>query len=357
MILITHSLKIARKYLNLGRMSLVPSEIIAVLSTVGVIQGLLLSGYLLQLRSGNRKANIFLMLILLGISVRVLKSVLNYYLELDPWHRNSGLAGFLMIGPGLYFYGKALLGSAWSFRKCDLLHFVPSTIFLVFSGIIPNEPGDTGSAISYSLVLLQLVTYIFLSFLMWKRGDAAQRVGQWYGRIILGISTLCIFYIFIFLRLIPYYIAASIWYSMLIYSFTWLFFKVHHFNLEKYRLQSVGTGEMEEALQNLRALLAANRLYLKNDLSLDEVAERLDISSRLLSRVINEKLKLNFSELINQYRIEEAKRLLQDPDMKNEKIAGIAFDSGFNNLTSFNQSFKKNTNMTPSEYRKQLSGS
>ncbi|WKN46402.1 helix-turn-helix domain-containing protein [Tunicatimonas pelagia] len=46
--------------------------------------------------------------------------------------------------------------------------------------------------------------------------------------------------------------------------------------------------------------------------------------------------------------------MLEDPSMADQKIAAIAFDSGFNNLTSFNAAFKAHTQCTPSQYRKQF---
>ena len=81
-------------------------------------------------------------------------------------------------------------------------------------------------------------------------------------------------------------------------------------------------------------------------------SKRLNRSSRDVSRAINENTQQNFSEYINGYRIKRAKRLLIDKEYRLEKIATVAYDCGFGNVTSFNLAFKSATQLTPSQYRK-----
>ena len=94
------------------------------------------------------------------------------------------------------------------------------------------------------------------------------------------------------------------------------------------------------------------RIFLEPGVSINSVAQKLAISPRVLSQVINENEQQNFYEFVNHYRIESAKALLSDPKKVNQKIATIAFDAGFGTVTSLNVAFKKKTGMTPSEYRK-----
>jgi len=63
----------------------------------------------------------------------------------------------------------------------------------------------------------------------------------------------------------------------------------------------------------------------------------------------------NFYTLVNDYRIDEVKRRLVDPQYKNLTILAIAYDSGFNAKSSFNTIFKEKTGVTPSEYLRQVS--
>ncbi len=59
--------------------------LILILASLGLAQGLFLSFYLLRLKNGNNKSNIFLALFILGLTIRVGKSVLNYYMSLENW--------------------------------------------------------------------------------------------------------------------------------------------------------------------------------------------------------------------------------------------------------------------------------
>jgi len=68
---------------------------------------------------------------------------------------------------------------------------------------------------------------------------------------------------------------------------------------------------------------------------------------------MNDELGLSFYDCINQYRIEEAKNLLNDPDRSSYKISSLAYDAGFNSISTFNEVFKKSTGLTPSQFRKQ----
>ncbi len=329
--------------------------LVAILSSIGVIQGLLIAGYLLQLDSGNRQSNQLLAVVIIGLSIRIGKSVLNYYFLLEGWHRNIGLAGFLLVGPALFFYGKSLFEKSWKFKVRNAWHFIPAVLFLGFGWLIPNQTNNVPSYVSYSLVLVQFGLYLYFSILLWiKYKDQPTQVRSWFRNLTLGVLLLWVFYLSIFLRVIPAYIGGALLHSFLIYAFTYLLLRVHKFNLEKYRKSTIDHSEASEILNRLKQLLRESKLYLKNDLSLNEVAEKMTVSYRIISQVINDRLGQNFSEFINTLRIQEAEALLKDPEMQNESIASIAFDSGFNNLTSFNEAFRKINRMTPSQYRKQF---
>ena len=73
-----------------------------------------------------------------------------------------------------------------------------------------------------------------------------------------------------------------------------------------------------------------------------------------LSEVINSRLKKNFYDLVNGYRIEQVKKDLSDPAKSHLKILSLAFDAGFNSKATFNTLFKESTGQTPSDYRKSI---
>ena len=330
-------------------------EIIAVLSNLGTVQGLFLAVYLLLLKNGNRTANRLLAFLLIGLTIRVGKSVLNHYLYLEPWHRNLGLAGFLTVGPLLLLYGRALFGQKWRIQKRDYWHFIPAFLYLILCALIPNEK-NLVSYLSYSLILLQLVSYCFASYHLLRQSSTAAPPSllHWYRNLVWGVFLVWLLYLLIFVRIIPFYMAGAIFYSVIIYTFSYLLLKRHAFQLQKYRNSSLEGVQASKVLANMEQIFKDKRLFLKHDLTLAEMAQKLSISPRMLSQVVNQETGKNFSEFINGYRIEEAKSLLTDPDMIEQKITAIAFDSGFSNLTSFNQAFKAQTRLTPSQFRKQF---
>jgi AraC-like DNA-binding protein len=68
--------------------------------------------------------------------------------------------------------------------------------------------------------------------------------------------------------------------------------------------------------------------------------------------VINENLGSNFYNLINKYRINEAQGLILSPEKSKLKLEAIAYDVGFKSKSTFNEAFKRNTGLTPSQFRK-----
>ncbi len=110
--------------------------------------------------------------------------------------------------------------------------------------------------------------------------------------------------------------------------------------------------ELLDLSRQVVKLIEEEKLYKEMGLSVNEIAEKLDSQTYLVSQAINSCLGKNFFELINRYRVEEAKTLLKDESMNYLSIVGIGYEAGFNSKTSFNTSFKKYTGMTPSEYKK-----
>lgn len=98
--------------------------------------------------------------------------------------------------------------------------------------------------------------------------------------------------------------------------------------------------------------LESERPYLDGGLRLADVSEHLGMTEHHLSQAINQVCGKNFFELINEFRVEEVKRLLVDPEKATYTVLAVGFEAGFNNKSSYNKAFKTVTGMTPSEYRR-----
>jgi AraC-like DNA-binding protein len=73
----------------------------------------------------------------------------------------------------------------------------------------------------------------------------------------------------------------------------------------------------------------------------------------VLSATINTCYGKNFRNLINDYRVEEAKRKLGDPALSHLSVLGIGLESGFNSEASFYRIFKQHTSLSPAAYAAQ----
>lgn len=117
----------------------------------------------------------------------------------------------------------------------------------------------------------------------------------------------------------------------------------------KYENSALTNHFADEMKTKLLHLMERDKIFLNPELKLDDLSEGLNLSRHLTSQLINEQFASSFYEFVNYYRIEEAKKLLLQRGQVN--IEEIALKSGFNNRTSFYNSFKKNIRISPTEYR------
>ena len=115
-------------------------------------------------------------------------------------------------------------------------------------------------------------------------------------------------------------------------------------NVEKF-LQPEMAAQVDEGIRQ-------GKIYMEPDITLDTLAESLDIKPRDLSMLINRHFGINYYEFINRYRIEEAKRMLGSVDYKDSTITDIYLEVGFNSKSVFYTFFKKLEGTTPTQYRR-----
>ena len=103
----------------------------------------------------------------------------------------------------------------------------------------------------------------------------------------------------------------------------------------------------------LMRLMADERIYRQENITIGVLAGRLKIPEYRLRRLINQQLGYrNFNVFLNNHRIEEAKAALADPTQAEVPVITIAMDAGFQSLGPFNRAFKAVTGVTPTEYRR-----
>ena len=123
----------------------------------------------------------------------------------------------------------------------------------------------------------------------------------------------------------------------------------------KYEKSHLTENEKREYLQKLEQYFRDRKPFLNPELTISDVANALGISPKYLSQVINEALQKNFYDLINSYRIEEAKKKLKSDDDPKRTVLEVLYDSGFNSKSAFNTAFKKHTGYTPTQFKRATS--
>ncbi|QKZ13219.1 helix-turn-helix domain-containing protein [Spirosoma sp. KUDC1026] len=108
--------------------------------------------------------------------------------------------------------------------------------------------------------------------------------------------------------------------------------------------------DVQVFLEMIETYMDQQKPYTNPNLTIHELAAGLKMPSHLLSRVINEGFGKNFFDFVNQYRVDELKRRMNDPHARGFTLLSLAFDVGFNSKTAFNRAFKKLTHQTPKEY-------
>lgn len=108
--------------------------------------------------------------------------------------------------------------------------------------------------------------------------------------------------------------------------------------------------KIPELDSKLSVLMTKERLYTDPELSLNALAQKLDVSLSQLSEYLNSVKKVNFHQFVGRYRIEAAQKLLaENPKMS---IIEAAFEVGYNTLSSFNRMFKTITGKAPRDFRR-----
>ena len=121
----------------------------------------------------------------------------------------------------------------------------------------------------------------------------------------------------------------------------------------KYQKNAIGETEKSELLHRIFMVMENADDVYSNDFSLQRLAELVDGNPNYVSQVINEKYNCNFNALLNEYRIREACRRINDQEhYGNQTLDGIAQSVGIRARSTFVAAFKKFTGMTPSAYQK-----
>lgn len=156
-----------------------------------------------------------------------------------------------------------------------------------------------------------------------------------------------------------------LWVLFSIFSFWFIYHGIYRFKLsnERYEIRQLlkdpkafvlvpHEDQPSTHLSTLENLIKNEKIHLDPGLSRDEVAKKLGISGGYLSQLLNSKGQKSFSDYINAYRVEEVKKMMHNSEFDHYSLLAIGLEAGFNSKSTFYASFKKETGLTPNQYKK-----
>jgi len=385
----------------------VSEKILGLVTGLGILQGILLAALVYFHPKSDRSVNIFLSLYIFFITAVM---SIPFAIRLIGWVHNFYLVPISLIpGPFLYLYlrsfkEKITLKKAWP-------HFIIAFIYVglaywnlsIMSKRYPDAvevPGEVLNSASTLFIAfsksVQQILYYFLARRALKSyqrsinhlfSETSRINMNWAMYLINGYLFLNVFFLIIFpimlrfpeyfnlLLLInmaiasPYiYIATykgitqpTVWQTQTAISKETAVEEMQEAEIiveasnngkqVKEEAPARQDGRLDGLVMRITALMEDEKLYQETELTLHQLATRLEVPTYMVSQALNEGMKKNFYDLVNGYRVEEAKRLLLDSGNRNYTILSVGFEARFNSKTTFNTVFKKFTGLTPTDYR------
>ncbi|WP_339838198.1 helix-turn-helix domain-containing protein [uncultured Maribacter sp.] len=350
--------------------------IFLLIALTGIITALFLLYKYRKIRS-----NIFLSLFVTAISLALFELVL-YWQEFYTYTPAVSMYRvlFFLWAPSLYLYIKTKFVCTEIKRSELIAHYSLFIVVLIcliifgnFSGVAKEKTNFILKGIDFLMnnnwiKTLQLLLYLFLIIKNFKiyKNQIQTATKNWIKTLIVFITILILFlsaragyeHIYAFDYISKYFIAV---YLILFLTILEILLIVQPdiitgtINTEqikvftaKYKNSGLTDNMRERVKSQLLDLLNNDKIYLDNTLTLAKLAKLINVDRYSVSQVINQELNKNFYELINDYRIEEAVRIIETNS--NKQVIDLIYECGFNNKVSFYKAFKKRMHMTPKDY-------
>ena len=366
------------------------------INTISVFFLCFFSLFLLTHKRGKPVSNKILGLFLLAWGLALLNFVLSRPSRLPPFFLPLFLfmnAFDFMLGPLLYLYVKSVAYRDLTWRKSHLPHALPLIFYLLsLAAVVVLSPGSleslddlrksffgsVGMPVFASVISAQLLAYLGASLLVLR--SYRRRISNSYssldklslGWLYLVIGGFGLIWVIgsvnqmtaigtrrgapsVVLSLVNMLISFGM---ANVIVFKGLKQPEIFSGIEekpKYEKSPLTDEEADRLLISIKNHMEIQKPYLVPGLSIIGLAREMAIPARYVSQVINSRLRKNFVDFVNSYRIEEAKRLLSESCTNGKTILEIAYESGFNSKSVFNKAFKKHAGVPPNEFRRKAS--
>lgn len=371
-------------------------ELSSILSLIVIFQLLFISGFLLSSKRGKRLSNVLLGVFFILIAINLLDLFLSIH-GLYTYYARVALVDdgfFLAFGPLIFLYTKSVIYRNFVFRKRALLHFIPFFIFtfllVLLQNLSPPEPrvqiltdiqsGNMPVGIQFvSLAMhFHILVYSYFAYrevikfrnVIRQRFSTIDKINLDWLNFMIKMLTIIIlvalvnnfipftflkdyvgFSLIILILFILYFISRVIFTAL---KQPALFSGIELEQEIKYAGSSLTDSERLDYEKVLSRFMEKEKLYQQSDLTIDQLATTVEINPKILSQVINQSFNKSYFDFINGYRIQEAQRIMANSDDDRLTIQEVLYQSGFNSKSSFNTFFKKETGLTPSEFKRSI---
>lgn len=271
----------------------------------------------------------------------------------------------LHLMPGLlyFIYSFNFFLQPVAFKYNALIRSVyPQLQTIPFVPIFKSDPWNIQGWIVVEGMCMSMASYALISLVRFARKDKT----SWgklpwlrYLNVMLLFSTLVLFLSqggvvngFVFFKSPFPHIAMDFCTTLFMYSITFYFIlKPEHLRRQtpKYQKSSLHDDFRKHQLDRIRSFIESEKLYLLPDFSPDMLSAKTGLAKHHISQILNEELNQSFYDFTHRYRIEEAKRILNETGYI--KMEQLAYQLGYKSKVTFFNAFKKSTELTPAQYK------
>lgn len=289
-------------------------------------------------------------------------------------------------GPLLYFFSVSSINKGFKFRTIHLVHIIPIIVHFTYmffkfyrfnadvkqkllsNGVLNIFENHAVYIIFHILIFVYVIAALFSlrkAYINLKNcySNIEKLNLQWLVFILISFAVLGIFdvtyYTWGFFGQPPVILIQLVYPLIFLLANFIVYYALNQpglflidFSL-KYKKSNLSPLEKEQYLNQILSVVETEKLYKNPNLTINDLSEKLSISSRYISQVINEYKNQNFYDFINRFRINEACELLKQYT-NDLTILEILFEVGFNTKSSFNTAFKRITKTTPTEFRRKF---
>lgn len=327
-------------------------------SAVGAFNGFLLGIYLLYIKKLKYLPDFFLGLLLLMLSIRVGISVsIYFYPDLPRIIPHLGLSALFFTGPALYYYIKSSFQrEEFDQRMCrrmfGLLTFILGAVGLLYL-FFPVTWDHYFGTFTYTVWSVFIVLAVYQFYISSRQKN--KNNNQFVFPVLLSNVIIFLTYQLISTGWVQIYCAGgSLVFSFVLYANFLILFNKKYQQIStrephKYSNKKIPDEQANNFTSKLERLMHSEELYKNPNLKLSDLASMMSMSSHQLSQLLNDNLEKSFSIYINEYRIDEACKMIERGSYL--KIEEIGYEVGFNSKSTFFSTFKKIKNTTPLLYK------